>query len=282
MMESGHIESAPLACVAQIAQRLGFTVEQIMARGRAWELVEARQICYLALRQRFAGLTQVEIGQIVGGRGHSTVQSGLMRLAIKMEDEPHFARHVRRVIEGMLGHDLAVTPSRLTRRAVADAFGLDEYLLVGRSRKASIVVARHACCFVLKERFPSLSLGQIAVLMGGRDHTTIIHALHATRRRMARDPVLRVKVEALIGGRIPVMQDAHLLAWIAAGVAAARTWTAVVQTDGEAEDAVQKLWCGQCDYAVTQGEAARCRSRFCSLRGAASSSAASGQQRRAA
>ena len=47
-----------------------------------------------------------------------------------------------------------------------------------KSRKREIVYARSICCKMLKE-FTSLPLKSIGLLMGGRDHSTVIHALEA-------------------------------------------------------------------------------------------------------
>lgn len=64
-------------------------------------------------------------------------------------------------------------------REIAHAAGtgvtLDDVL--GKSRFSHIVAVRHASIAAIARRFPWMSYPHLSRLMGGRDHTTIMHAL---------------------------------------------------------------------------------------------------------
>jgi hypothetical protein len=106
-----------------------------------------------------------------------------------------------------------ICPKRLVRRQCAEAFGVDEHRMVGGNRARDVITPRHATCYVLRARFPALSLPRIGALMGGRDHSTILHGLRRVEALMARDPELRAKVDALISGQAAAQHDAHVRAW---------------------------------------------------------------------
>ena len=56
----------------------------------------------------------------------------------------------------------------------ADYFGVTSQALIGPSRSSSIVLARHVVMFLLREDH-GCSLAEIGVLLGKRDHSTVLH-----------------------------------------------------------------------------------------------------------
>jgi chromosomal replication initiation ATPase DnaA len=68
---------------------------------------------------------------------------------------------------------------RIERRA-ALAFGIKLVEIRGPSRKRNIVLARQFICYWARRR-TTLSLPQIGRRLGGRDHTTVLHAVRAYR-----------------------------------------------------------------------------------------------------
>jgi len=70
---------------------------------------------------------------------------------------------------------------------------------VGKSRKAELVRARHIAMYLLREEM-GLTLQNVAQLMGGRDHTTVMHAVEKMEREIGinqevREQVIRMKQE---------------------------------------------------------------------------------------
>ena len=106
-----------------------------------------------------------------------------------------------------------------------------------------------------------MSYPALGRFMGGRDHSTIIHAVKVTQARLGHDPELAGKVSALIGGALTGKQhDSHVIQWLFWQRASALMLEVPTH---------EKEWCNQCDAAVAREAAARCKSRFCSLRAAA-------------
>lgn len=60
---------------------------------------------------------------------------------------------------------------------VAEKHGVTYEDIIGKSRKANIVAARHEAIEAVHRARPKLSLNGIARHFGNRDHTTIFHAL---------------------------------------------------------------------------------------------------------
>lgn len=59
--------------------------------------------------------------------------------------------------------------------AVSGRFGVSQHLLQSKKRTKSVVVARHVAMY-LARRLTALSLKEIGGFIGGRDHSTVIHA----------------------------------------------------------------------------------------------------------
>jgi chromosomal replication initiator protein len=74
-----------------------------------------------------------------------------------------------------------VSPSMSVREpatildAVARHFGVSVEALRGKARHKEIVAPRHLAMYLLRED-ARLSYPQIGTLMGGRDHTSVLHA----------------------------------------------------------------------------------------------------------
>jgi len=66
---------------------------------------------------------------------------------------------------------------------IADILGFDVDSLRGKSRQRPLVTARQIAMYVFRE-LTDLSYPSIARLFGGRDHTTVIHAVEKIQRQM--------------------------------------------------------------------------------------------------
>lgn len=81
-------------------------------------------------------------------------------------------------------------------QAVADHFGLRPGDLTGKRRHAEVVQAR-GIALLLGRRLTGHSLEALGGMVGGRDHTTVLHALRTTEQRIAKDPLLQRAVTEL-------------------------------------------------------------------------------------
>lgn len=71
---------------------------------------------------------------------------------------------------------------RAIMAACAEAFGCTHDDLVGKTRKAHVVSARHAAAWMMYKHLP-LSLENVGLILGGRDHSTITNAVQGMADR---------------------------------------------------------------------------------------------------
>jgi chromosomal replication initiator protein len=79
---------------------------------------------------------------------------------------------------------------------IADILGFDVDALRGKSRQRPLVTARQIAMYVFRES-TDLSYPSIARLFGGRDHTTVIHAVEKIQRQMGERKQIYEQVTAL-------------------------------------------------------------------------------------
>lgn len=83
--------------------------------------------------------------------------------------------------------DIIEIATPVTGREIIRAFcrerGIDLVDMLSTRRTRDLLHARHELIYILKTT-TKLSLPQIGVIMGGRDHTTILHAVRKHKERM--------------------------------------------------------------------------------------------------
>jgi chromosomal replication initiator protein len=92
-------------------------------------------------------------------------------------------------LEGILTHSADLSPEQIVS-AVARHYHLSEEELFGRSRRRAVSVPRQLAMYLLREETDS-SLPQIGELLGGRDHTTIMHGCEKIGSQIETDDLLR-------------------------------------------------------------------------------------------
>ncbi len=80
---------------------------------------------------------------------------------------------------------------------IAAILGFEVEALKGRSRQRPLVTARQIAMYVFRE-FTDLSYPSIARLFGGRDHTTVIHAVEKIQRQMGERQAIYEQVTDVI------------------------------------------------------------------------------------
>ena len=75
-------------------------------------------------------------------------------------------------------------------KAVADFYDLSLADLIKRSRKKEVVKPRQVAMFLLREE-TKLSFPEIGQKLGGRDHSTVIHACEKIKGEIAVDEPLK-------------------------------------------------------------------------------------------
>ncbi len=88
-----------------------------------------------------------------------------------------------------------VTPEKIAR-AVADYYGVEMDALRGQKRDKAIVVPRQIAMFLMREE-TDVSLLRIGAELGGRDHSTVLHACDKINREVAVNDDLRRDLAAV-------------------------------------------------------------------------------------
>ncbi|MGC8634692.1 MAG: chromosomal replication initiator protein DnaA [Candidatus Limnocylindrales bacterium] len=88
-----------------------------------------------------------------------------------------------------------VTPERVAR-AVSDYYGVEIEALRGQKRDRAIVVPRQIAMYLMREE-TDVSLLRIGAELGGRDHSTVLHACDKITRESHENEDLRREIAAL-------------------------------------------------------------------------------------
>jgi hypothetical protein len=91
---------------------------------------------------------------------------------------------------------LPLIPPDTVIEAVCAFRGYSDFALRGRSKGRALAHVRFEAMYMLRE-FTQLSTTEIGLRFGGRDHTTVLHAVTSIEDRIARDPAYREKMKAL-------------------------------------------------------------------------------------
>jgi chromosomal replication initiator protein len=87
-------------------------------------------------------------------------------------------------------------PTTQIQELVALSYGLHPASMTSPNREMRVAHPRQIAMFLTRE-ITHRSLPEIGRCFGGRDHSTVIHAIRAVRQRMKRDPFVKADVEAL-------------------------------------------------------------------------------------
>jgi chromosomal replication initiator protein len=88
-----------------------------------------------------------------------------------------------------------VTPERITK-AVSDYYGVPLEALQGQKRDKAIVVPRQIAMFLMREE-TDVSLLRIGAELGGRDHSTVLHACDKITREVSANDEMRREIAAV-------------------------------------------------------------------------------------
>jgi chromosomal replication initiator protein len=99
-------ELAPDQIVKLVAEAFGITVDQIMARDRTRQVALPRQIAMYLLREE-ARISLPQIGEVLGGRDHTTVMYACDKVSEMLEQDDRLRRQVVDIRDQLYGHPVA-------------------------------------------------------------------------------------------------------------------------------------------------------------------------------
>ena len=101
------------------------------------------------------------------------------------------------IAQQALGHQpLRLINISMIVDSVRRRFGVRSNDLMGKGRARAISLPRQVCMYLARE-LTQQSLEEIGNSIGGRDHTTVIHAVRAVRRQMDESEPFRAMIEEL-------------------------------------------------------------------------------------
>jgi len=169
------VEAPNLATRLTVLRRLVQEAGVEIADGGA--LHELAQRIDANVRQLHGGLTRV--------LAHASLMARPLSTELIAEVIPH-------------GRSAQATSVEEIQQRVAEAFGISRAELIGSSRAATPLRARHVAIFLTRE-LTDLSLPQIGRLYGGRDHSTVLNSLRRIEAGIADDSELAARVQDLRG-----------------------------------------------------------------------------------
>ena len=122
------------------------------------------------------------IRELEGALTRVLAHANLMHVPLNLET-------AHTVLESILSQKTEITPESIVSE-VARFYRLTEEELIGRSRKRAVSVPRQLCMYLIREETDA-SLPKIGELLGGRDHTTILHGYEKIAAQIESDEKLR-------------------------------------------------------------------------------------------
>ena len=122
------------------------------------------------------------------------LEGALTRVAAfaNFSGQPLTSQLVETALADLLPRHSEVKPEEVVN-IVAETFDISVEQLKGRNRSRQIALPRQVAMYLLREEI-SLSLPQIGAVLGGRDHTTVMHGCEKIRELLERDDRLRRQV----------------------------------------------------------------------------------------
>ncbi|MEM6643883.1 MAG: chromosomal replication initiator protein DnaA [Bacteroidota bacterium] len=115
--------------------------------------------------------------------------ASLMKVDINLELAKKVLKNIVKEIDSEVGIDYI-------QKTVSDYFHVDQEDLKAKTRKKEIVIARQVAMYFSKD-YTNHSLKSIGFHFGGRDHSTVIHALQSVNDMIDTDSKFRYSVDEL-------------------------------------------------------------------------------------
>lgn len=145
-----------------------------------------------------------EAAKLIAGRFDDSANIRELEGALTLAQHLAFAEDADRVGPELADRALGVRVGQPTRRASLDrviAVVVGHYetslsQLQGRSRRRSVALPRHVCMYIARKH-TGRSLEEIGGHFGGRDHSTVLHAVRSVENALEHDDALRATIEHL-------------------------------------------------------------------------------------
>jgi len=126
-----------------------------------------------------------------------TLEASLVRLIAmhSLTGRPVNAELAEAAIKDLIQHDDPLDPMRVINQ-VAEHFQVPVQELKGTSRTKRVALARQVAMYLMRNVL-NLSLKDIGFHFGGKDHTTVMHAIEKINTLKSRDPLFASQIERI-------------------------------------------------------------------------------------
>ena len=114
-----------------------------------------------------------------------------------LEEKPITLDLTKEVLKDLLKEPRKLITADFIQRCVAEEFGVSLQEIKTKRRHKNIVLPRQIAMYLSRE-LTDLSLPEIGNSLGGKDHTTVLHAYNKIKEGLKKDEVLKTRVERII------------------------------------------------------------------------------------
>jgi hypothetical protein len=187
----GKVDPAQIAIIRafveyrRVAETISTLSSKIQQLGEIQRKNEERQHLQLMAVQN----SIQELTQLVGKSSASKI------LLPEKDTRPNWQQRIGggNFSEGIVSNHHTV---EIIQNEVAEYFRISKKDLNGQSRKRDFSIPRQIAFFLIRKHL-GLAYGEIGKVFGGRDHTTILHAVRKVEQSMLKDGSTKVAVETI-------------------------------------------------------------------------------------
>ncbi|MFA5356260.1 MAG: helix-turn-helix domain-containing protein, partial [Candidatus Omnitrophota bacterium] len=114
-----------------------------------------------------------------------------------LEEKPITLDMAKGVLKDLLREPKKLITVDFIQRCVAEEFGISLQDIKLKRRNKNIVLPRQVTMYLSRE-LTDLSLPEIGEILGGRDHTTVLHSYNKIKKELQGDETLKHKIEKII------------------------------------------------------------------------------------
>jgi len=101
------------------------------------------------------------------------------------------------VLADLWGDEKTIIPIELIQRQVSEVFGVKLSEMRVKNRTRAVAFPRQIAMYLARQ-LTHTSLAEVGRAFGGKDHTTVLHAVGKIQALLREDPTLRKTIDGLI------------------------------------------------------------------------------------
>ena len=162
----------------------------------------------VAILKKKAALERVlladDVAYLIAGRVKSNIrqlEGSLTRMIAfcALTGREMTADLAQEVLSDLWGDEETTIPIELIQRKVSEFFGVTLSDLKSKDRTKTVALPRQIAMYLARQ-LTHLSLADVGRAFGGKDHTTVLHAIDKVKTLLEANPKLRTTIDSLIKG----------------------------------------------------------------------------------